>query len=245
MNNMIGLRIATEKATHCELREFVAAFPRRCNHLSDVAMKRCHHLLFQAGVDVTSITGSLLVKVTHRVKDCGEISELVLIQSQGDISWNLTVSTELKMHENEVIKKLRSPKKGVSIHASVKMWRARRKLGNVCKHLGYHASDLAASMSYLMASNSVTSRDIGTIRVLTNDPSVISTLEKVIDLSEQRVIFKNGIRNLGIETEILTLQTGEEPWEFDSSGSEFSSMSFNSSFQDDIDLAIKWTFGND
>ena len=205
---MNGTMCATEQAKYRELMNFVATFPRLCNHLSDIAMKRCHHLLFQAGVDDTSVTGSLLVKVTLRVKDFDDISELILLQSQTDISQN---STDLKRHEREVTKKLRSPKKGVSIHASVRMWRARRKLGNTCKHLRYHASDLAASMSYLMASNSLTSRDIGKMRVLTNDPSVISTLEKVIDLSEQRVIFKDGNKCQEIMNEIMSPQIYQKP----------------------------------
>jgi len=195
-------------------------------------MKRCRHLLVEAGVEVTA--GSLLVKITHKVKHFQDISELVLLRTEADISWS---TTELKKQENEVIKKLRSPNKGVSIHAAVRMWRARRKIGNTSKHLGYHASDLAASMCYLMALSSLTSRDIAAIRVLTNDPSVVSTLEKVIDLSGQRVLFKDGYRYQEMDPHEGKNGEYESVCEFSNS-----SMSSNSSVQDDIDLAIEWTF---
>jgi len=235
---MIDWKVANERAANRELREFVTSFPRRCNHLSNIAIKRCRHLLFEAGVDLNSVAGYLLVKVTHKIRNFSDISELVLLRPETDIAWDTSHTTEFKKHENEVIKRLRSPNKGVSVHAAVRMWRARRKIGNTSKHLGYHATDLAASMCYLMASNSVTSRDIGAIRVLTNDPSVISTITKVIDLSGQRVLFKNGYKyqELGL-TEV------EKPGEFENR-CEFSGLctSSNSSIPDDIDLAIEWTF---
>jgi len=43
-----------------------------------------------------------------------------------------------------------------------------------------------------MASNALTSSDIGAIRVLTHDPSVTSTLIMAIDLLGQRTLYKDG-----------------------------------------------------
>ena len=83
---------------------------------------------------------------------------------------------------------------GVSIHHSFKLWRARKRLGSSCEHLGYHASDVAASLAYRQGSfknkvRNVIKTDIEMMKILTDAPCICSKVVQVVDIKYQQVVY--------------------------------------------------------
>jgi len=127
------------------------------------------------------------------------MSELILFNQNGESVHHLVDDT---IH----VKNLRSPLRGVSIQSSPGLWRARKRVNGVCEHLGYHASDIAASMAYKLGSvNSkpfkMSATEVAQMRILINDgSSVNSVLQKVTHVASQQVLFNNKTRtNLKIK----------------------------------------------
>jgi len=169
----------------------------RQNRLSLIKLSeiRARHFLDQAQIESTS--GLLLLRISHSFKDDPEgnfvpdMSELILFNQNAE---------SLHHHlgdENIYAKDLRSPMRGVSIHSSPGLWRARKKLGGVCEHLGYHASDIAASMAYKLGSSNskpfeMSATEVAQMRILINDgSSVNSVLQKVTHVASQKMLFNN------------------------------------------------------
>jgi len=180
----------------------------RHNRLSLIKLSeiRARHFLDQA--PIKSTTGLLLARISHSFKDdpdcqgVPDMSELILFNQNGESVHHL-------VDDNIYAKDLRSPMRGVSIHSSPGLWRARKKLGGVCEHLGYHASDIAASMAYKLGPvNSkpfeMSATELAQMRILTSDgSSVNSVLQKVTHVASQQVLFKNGnISKLKIKHEL-------------------------------------------
>jgi len=154
-------------------------------------VNRAKNLLKLANIPISARL--LLVRLKHR--DIGDqreddVEEQVLLGGDTQMEIRNEWSREYNAAARKTMQRLRTSKRGVSIHPILRLWRARRKSASKNRHLGYYASDLAASMAYqvdAVADGIVVQENL--MRMLRGDASIEVTLEEVRDVLSEVIIF--------------------------------------------------------
>jgi len=96
---------------------------------------------------------------------------------------------------------------GVSVNTSIGLRRARKRIGSVCRHFGYNASDIAAAIAYKFGSmekNHISHiSNVAMMCVLSDLPYLHSFLEEIFDVGPQRVLY-SWKRKLSLEIQLDT-----------------------------------------